>query len=316
MSALPASSRKVSLLVPCFNESDSLDLYFHTVIPILEGAGYPFEIICVDDGSRDDTLSVLDRWHRLDGRVKYISLSRNFGKEKALTAALDFATGDAVIPMDADLQDPPHLILEMLKLWEEGYDVVNAVRLSRSGDSFPKRITANLFYKFIGRISDSQIPSNVGDFRLLSKAPLAAVRSLRETRRFMKGLFSWVGFRVSNVYFERPARAAGETKFNYWRLLNFAVEGIVSFSSFPLRIAGYFGFLLSIISVAYGVYLMVRTMLFGNPVPGYPSLMVALLFVGGVQMFFIGVLGEYLSRIYDEVKQRPLYLVRTARGFE
>jgi glycosyltransferase involved in cell wall biosynthesis len=308
--------KKISLLVPCYNEGTSLDAFFKTILPIIESVDYEFEIVCVDDGSVDNTLKILDDWHHKDKRIKYLTFSRNFGKEKALTAAIDFANGDAVIPIDADLQDPPEIILQMIEKWEQGYEVVNAVRISRDSDTFLKRVTAKLFYKIINLISDNPIPSNVGDFRLIAAGPLNALRSLKESRRFMKGLFSWVGFKVVDVHFERQARIAGTTKFNYWKLFNFAVDGIASFSSFPLRIAGYLGFIISILSLFYGVFLFLRTLILGNTVPGYPSLMVSILFIGGIQLFFIGVLGEYMSRIYDEVKNRPLYLVRFKKGFD
>jgi glycosyltransferase involved in cell wall biosynthesis len=307
--------KMISILVPCYNESESLDSFFKSIFPILEKTGYNFEIVCIDDGSVDNTLEILDHWHIQDRRIKYLSFSRNFGKEKALTAAIDFASGDAVIPIDADLQDPPEIIFEMIKKWEEGFEVVNAVRISRDSDSIIKRLTANLFYKITQKISGIPIQSNVGDFRLISTAPLEAMRSLREVRRFMKGLFSWVGFKVANVYFERQLRVAGRTKYSYWKLFNFAVEGITSFSSLPLRLAGYMGFILSSLSFFYGAFLLIKTLFTGNPVPGYPSLMIVMLFIGGVQVFFIGVLGEYVSRIYDEVKNRPLYIVRIRKGF-
>ena len=308
--------KKISILVPCYNESASLDVFFNTIIPIMERAGYAFEIVCVDDGSLDNTLEILDSWHHKDSRIKYITFSRNFGKEKALTAAIDFANGDAVIPIDADLQDPPEIIFQMIEKWEQGYEVVNAVRILRDSDTVMKRLTAKLFYKIINLISDNPIPSNVGDFRLIAAAPLDAIRSLKESRRFMKGLFSWVGFKVVDVHFERQARVAGTTKFNYFKLFNLAVDGIASFSSFPLRIAGYLGFIISILSMFYGIFIFVKTLILGNVVPGYPSLMVVILFIGGIQLFFIGVLGEYMSRIYDEVKKRPLYLVRLKKGFD
>ena len=306
----------ISILVPCYNEGESLDIFFRAIFSVLERTSYAFEIVCVDDGSHDNTVEVLERWHAQDQRVKYLTFSRNFGKEKALTAGLDYVTGDAVIPIDADLQDPPELIFEMIKKWEEGYEVVNAVRLPRVNDTFVKRVTSALFYKIIEKISDTPISNNVGDFRLISEAPLNALRTLRESRRFMKGLFNWVGFKAVNIYYERQLRVAGQTKFSYWKLFNFAVEGVASFSSLPLRFSGYVGFILSISSILYGSFLVIRTIFFGNSVPGYPSMMVLMLFIGGVQMFFIGVLGEYMSRIYDEVKNRPLYLVRIKKGFE
>jgi glycosyltransferase involved in cell wall biosynthesis len=259
---------------------------------------------------------IITSYARSDPRIKLLNLSRNFGKERALTAGLDYSIGDVVIPIDVDLQDPPELIPEMVRLWTEGFDVVNAVRSSRKEDTLLKRFSAKLFYKAIGRVSDVEIPPNVGDFRLLSRPVVNEIKRLREYRRFMKGIFAWVGFKVASIPYERPRRAAGHTKFNFFKLTNFAIEGIASFSATPLRIASYIGMLLSLCSIIYAIFMIVKTILFGNPVSGYPSLIVSILLVGGIQMLFIGILGEYVGRIYDEVKSRPLYIIKSKVGFD
>lgn len=309
-------TKKLSLLVPVYNESDVIDSFFARVQPILEGLDLEWEVVCVNDGSKDGTLGMLWQWHEKDSRIKVISLSRNFGKERALIAAMDLASGDAVIPIDVDLQDPPELIPQMLEKWEQGFDIVNAVRSSRKGDSLVKRTTAGLFYRIFNYISNFDFPSNAGDFRLLSRRVCDVLRSMRETHRFLKGLSSWVGLPTTTIYFEREARRAGSSKWNYWRLWNYALEGIVSFSTVPLKLASYLGLLTASVSFFYAGFLVIRTLMFGDPVQGYPSLMVALLFIGGVQLIFIGVIGEYIARIHDEVKGRPIYVIDTMRGFE
>lgn len=267
-------------------------------------------MICINDGSKDDTLLQLIALHQRDSRIQIIDLSRNFGKEAALTAGLDAARGDAAIPLDADLQDPPEVIPELIKHWKEGFDVVNAVRLSRDGESWLKRASAHFFYRVINRMSEVDIPADTGDFRLLSRPVLDALQSLPERRRFMKGLFAWVGFRSTNIYYHRAPRHGGKTTWNYWKLWNFAVEGITSFSQVPLQMAAYLGFLVSLLAFLYAIWLVISTLVYGNPVKGYPSMMVTLLFLGGVQLMALGVIGEYLGRIYEESKHRPIYLVR------
>lgn len=251
-----------------------------------------------------------------DPNIKILDLSRNFGKEIALSAGIENTRGEAVIPIDADLQDPPELIAALVTKWKEGYDVVYATRMKREGESFFKRATAGVFYRLIGKLTPVKIPENAGDFRVLSRPAVEALKSLKERHRFMKGLFSWIGFKQTAVLFNREPRHGGKTKWNYWKLWNFALEGITSFSHVPLQVASYLGFLISSISILYGAFLFMRTLLFGNPVPGYPSLMVAMLFLGGVQLMTLGVIGEYIGRIYDESKQRPLYIVRERYGFD
>ncbi|MBU2739724.1 glycosyltransferase family 2 protein [Acidithiobacillus concretivorus] len=300
----------VSIIVPCHNESGNLKILHERVSGIMDACGEPWEMVCVNDGSTDDTLLQLIALHQQDPRIHVIDLSRNFGKEAALTAGLDAAQGDAAIPLDADLQDPPELIPELLAQWRDGYDVVNAVRLSREGESWLKRASAHFFYRAINRMSVVDIPADTGDFRLLSRPVLDALQSLPERRRFMKGLFAWVGFRSTNVYYHRAPRHSGKTTWNYWKLWNFAVEGVTSFSQVPLQLAAYLGFIVSGLAFLYALWLIISTLVYGNPVKGYPSMMVTLLFLGGVQLMALGVIGEYLGRIYEESKHRPLYLIR------
>jgi len=305
-----ADHPEVSLIVPCHNEAENLSALYGRVLAVMEQTGKPWEMVCINDGSKDDTLEQLLALNQKDPRIVVIDLSRNFGKEAALTAGLDHARGDCAIPLDADLQDPPELIPELLAKWHEGFDVVNAVRLSRDGESWLKRASAHAFYRIINRMSDVDIPEDTGDFRLLSRPVLEAIRMLPERRRFMKGLFAWVGFRTASVHYHREPRYAGKTKWNYWRLWNFAVEGITSFSQVPLQLAAHLGLIVSALAFLYAVYLVIGTIVYGNPVKGYPSMMVTLLFLGGVQLIALGVIGEYLGRIYEETKGRPVYLVR------
>lgn len=304
----------VSIIIPCHNEAGNLATLYARVRAVMDPSGESWEMICVNDGSSDDTLLQLITLHRQDPRIRVIDLSRNFGKEAALTAGLDAARGEAAIPLDADLQDPPELIPDLLAHWREGFDVVNAVRLSRDGESWIKRASAHLFYRIINRLSDVEIPPDTGDFRLLSRPVLDTLRTLPERRRFMKGLFAWVGFRSTNIYYHRAPRHTGKTTWNYWRLWNFAVEGITSFSQVPLQLAAYLGVLVSLLAFLYAIWLVARTLIYGNPVKGYPSIMVTLLFLGGVQLMALGVIGEYLGRIYEESKQRPVYLIRQVWG--
>ncbi len=298
-----------------YNEEAVIPVFFRTIIPILEALPVQWEIICVNDGSRDKTLSLLTDYNKNDARIKVINLSRNFGKENALTAGLDHASGEALIPIDVDLQDPPEFIPIMVNAWLAGADIVNAARKDRQTDTWAKRTTSRYFYRIVNLISNVELAQDVGDYRLISRRAADAVRSLRERRRFMKGLFSWVGFSVETIYYDRAPRAAGTTKWNYWKLWNLALEGITSFSTVPLRIATYLGLSAAVLSLTYALYLVLDTLFFGNPVSGYPSLMTAILFLGGVQLIFIGVVGEYVGRIHEEVKQRPIYIVASTKGF-
>ncbi len=306
----------LSLVAPMFNEAENVDAFHARAVAVLEALGEPFEIVLVNDGSKDDTLARLVELHRRDPRVKVVNLSRNFGKEIALSAGLDVASGEAVVPIDADLQDPPELIAEMVARWREGWDVVYAQRTSRSGESWVKRATSFAFYRVMRRLTPIDIPRDTGDFRLMDRRVVTALRELREHHRFMKGLFAWVGFRQVAIPYARDPRHAGQTKWNYLRLWNFAIEGITSFSFVPLQVASYLGGLVALLAFLYGGYFVARTLLFGADVPGYPSLLVIMLFLGGVQLLTLGVLGEYVGRIYAETKRRPLYVVRETLGLE
>lgn len=310
------SSKCLSLLVPMFNEERVIPVFFETVIPVLESTRYCFEVVCVDDGSSDNTLKLLRAQAENDKRIKVVAFSRNFGKEPAMTAALDYATGDAIIPIDADLQDPPELIHDMIARWEQGYDVVFARRAARDADSALKRNTALWFYTLFNKLSDTYIPANVGDFRLLDRKVVAVIKQLPEKDRFMKGLFCWPGFKSTSVDFDRPERADGDTKFNLWQLWNFAISGFASFSTMPIRAGIYVGLMISLLSFVYGLFIITKTLFMGIDVPGYASIMVVVLFLGGIQMFFLGLLGEYIGRIYKEVKNRPLYVVAETIGLD
>lgn len=302
----------LSFVVPCYNEAVNIRALYDRILSVMAPRPETWECVCVNDGSSDDTLDILMALQDKDPRIRVIDLSRNFGKEAALTAGLDHARGNAAIPLDADLQDPPELVPELVARWQAGYDVVNAVRLSRDGEGFVKRASAHAFYRVFNRISKVPIPEDTGDFRLMSRPVLEALRRLPERRRFMKGLFAWVGFRTTSVGYHRAPRLGGKTTWSYVRLWRFALDGVLSFSDAPLRIASYLGLVVSLLSFLYALDLLVRTLLFGNPVKGYPSLMVALLFLGGVQLMALGIIGEYLARVYDEAKGRPVYIARTA----
>ena len=307
---------EISVVVPLYCEESNIEYLFGRLEAVLDQLGLMYEIVCVDDGSYDDTLKELRAQWARNNRIKVVALSRNFGKEVALSAGIDYARGQAVIPIDADLQDPPELIETLVAKWKEGYDVVYAKRRSRQGESWFKKWTANAFYRVIGRMSKVPIPQDTGDFRLLDRRVVDVLVRLPERTRFMKGLFAWVGYRQVEVLYDRDPRYSGETKWNYWRLWNFAVDGIVSFSATPLKVWSYIGITFAILSFLYGSYLFLRTVFFGIDLPGYASLMVAVLFLGGVQMVSLGILGEYLGRVYEEVKGRPLYLVRDTYGIE
>jgi glycosyltransferase involved in cell wall biosynthesis len=312
--SLEPDGPELSIVVPCYNEAANLDTLINRLRGAVDPLNLTYEIICVNDGSRDDTLAGLIAHHQRDPRVKVVNLARNFGKEVALTAGLDYSAGAAVVPIDADLQDPPEIIGELVAKWREGYDVVYATRRSRSGETWLKKFTAYSFYRLIGHLSTIDIPPNTGDFRLMDRRVVEALQQLPERTRFMKGLFAWVGFRQTSVLFDRAERHRGQTTWNYWKLWNFALEGITSFSSFPLKIWSYVGLFFSSLAFIYGSFLIIRTLILGIDVAGYASLMVTLLFLGGIQLISLGVIGEYISRIYEEVKGRPLYLVRDIYG--
>jgi polyisoprenyl-phosphate glycosyltransferase len=302
--------------VPLLNEEAVLPAFFARIEPILAEIGISYEMVFVDDGSTDRTSEILREKTTRDDRIRLIEFSRNFGKEAALTAGLEWASGAAVVPIDVDLQDPPELIAEFVRLWREGYEVIYGKRVSRSSDTELKRKTAGTFYKIFNRIAEYGIEENVGDFRLMSRPVVDATLRLRERNRFMKGLFAWVGFRAIAVEYERPQRAAGATKFNYLRLWNFALDGITSFSTVPLRIWTYLGVMVGFAAFVFMIVVMAQTLILGRDVPGYASLMVVVLFLGGIQLISLGIIGEYLGRIYLESKQRPIYIMRDAVGFE
>ena len=306
----------LSVVVPMYNEEEGAALFFARLEPILQSVTDDYEIICVDDGSSDSTMAILTRQHVRDRRIKVISLSRNFGKDTALSAGLDHARGDAVIPIDADLQDPPELIPAMVTKWREGFDVVFATRAQRDSDDMQKRVSAGLFYRIHNWLADVRIPENTGDFRLMDRRVVDAVKNLPEKTRFMKGLFAWVGFKQTGLNYRREARAAGTTKWRYLKLWNFALDGITGSSTVPLRMWTYFGAAIGLGALGYGAWLVIDTLLNGNAVPGYASIMTAVLFFGSINIMATGVLGEYVGRIYTEVRNRPLYLVRDRSGFE
>lgn len=302
---------KTALLVPVYNEQEVLPLFWDAVQQVLKQLPQEsFEYVFVNDGSSDGTAELLKAWARQNPAVKVISLSRNFGKEAALTAGLvQAAKADAVIILDADLQDPPELIIPFLQKYKEGFDVVYGQRCDRSQDSFLKRFTAGCFYKCYNAVSTRPLPANAGDCRLLSRRAAQAVLALPERERFMKGLFNWVGFPTAAIPFKRQARKAGQTKWNYWRLWNFALEGLTASSTVPLRLWTYFGFSVSGFAFLYALWIAFQKIAYGNPVSGYASLMVAILFFSGVQLISLGIIGEYLGRIFIEAKQRPLYII-------
>jgi glycosyltransferase involved in cell wall biosynthesis len=299
----------LSLVVPVFNEEDSIDIFLDTVAPLMERAGFRFEVVFVNDGSRDDTLGrLLDR-SAADRRLRVVNLSRNFGKEAALTAGIDHAKGDVIVPMDSDLQDPPTLIEPFMARWRDGYDVVYGVRTQRTWDTTAKRLSAGWFYRVFNSMSPVRIPENVGDFRLVDRRAVEVLRQLPERNRFMKGLFAWVGFNSIGVPYERPQRAAGASKFNLWRLWNFAIDGVVSFSTAPLRAWFYVGVAIAAIAVLYALFIVTRVLIFGIDTPGYASLLIAVLLMGAIQLLSLGIIGEYLGRLFVEVKSRPIYVV-------
>ena len=317
MSRVPGrrSEYSLSVVVPMRDEAEVCALFFQRLIPVLEGLTERYEVICVNDGSADRTLDCLHAAHVANRRIKIINLTRSFGKDLAITAGIDAANGDAVIPMDADLQDPPELIPQLIAEWHAGHDMVLAVRNDRGVDAFHRRFAAAIFYWIVGRFSEQPIPADAGDFRLMDRRVVEALKLCPERTRFMKGLFAWVGFLTTTVTYARPARAAGVTKWPSWKLWNFALSGILSFTTLPLRIWTYLGLALALIALADVIHIVARTLVYGVDVPGYASLRVMILFFSGINMIGLGILGEYLSRVFVEVKQRPLYLVRERVGF-
>ena len=312
----------LTVIVPVKDEEEAVGRFVAEVAPLLDrllpadGGAPTWEILFIDDGSEDATLPAIVAANARDPRIHGLSFSRNFGKEAALTAGLDFARGAAVVPMDVDLQDPPQVIGEMLAKWRDGYEVVYGVRRNRRSDSLPKRLTADLYYRAHNYISDDKIPEHAGDFRLLDRKVVDTIKRMPERNRFMKGMFAWGGFKQTAVEYDRVRREVGKTKFNYWKLWTLALDGITSTSTLPLRVWSYIGVVIALVALVYAAFLVIRTTLFGTDVAGYASMMVATLFLGGVQLISLGVLGEYIGRILIEAKQRPIYVVSRRIGGE
>src|SRR5688572_27246205 len=304
---------QLTVVIAAYNEAEALPLLQPRLLAVLDdlarNARIDGRVLYVDDGSADVTWQVLQGFAAADRRVGLLRLSRNFGKEAALTAGLDHVDVGAALILDADGQDPPELIPQFVAKWREGFDDVHGTRLEREGESWLKRATAFGFYRVMGRLSRTPIPADTGDFRLLSPRALAALKQLRERNRFMKGLFGWVGFRQVSIPYHRDARSAGRSKFNFWKLWNFAIEGVTGFSTAPLRVATYIGLATALLAFAYAAWIIAKSMLWGDPVAGWPTMMAVILFLGGVQLIALGTIGEYLGRLYEEAKQRPLYLV-------
>jgi len=306
---------RLAIVVPAYNEVTVLEAFHARLSRVLDELLLQCEVLYVDDGSTDGTWALIETLAARDTRTAALKLSRNFGKEAAMTAGLDHVDADAAVVIDADLQDPPELIPSLVERWREGFDVVYATRTAREGETGFKKLTSTLFYRSMERVSDTRVPRDTGDFRLLSRRALDALRQLRERQRFMKGLFAWIGYRQTAVYYLREPRQGGTSKWSYWRLLQLAVEGFTSFSTVPLRLATWIGLIASLLAFLFGLWVFGKALLFGDPVHGYPSLMVVVLFMGGVQMLALGVIGEYLGRNYAESKQRPLYFIEEKRGF-
>ncbi len=307
--------KTVTVLIPCYNEENSLSILYERLQFVFQNLKeYNFQILLVNDGSTDNTLEKMQELRTKDSSVSYLSLSRNFGKENAMLAGLDYAKGDAVILMDADLQDPPELIPQMMKEWENGYDDVYARRRNRAGETWFKKATAHWYYRILQRFADIEIPADVGDFRLLDRQAVDALCSLREKQRYTKGLFCWIGYNKKELLFDRDPRVAGNSKMNFLKLLGLAVDGITSFSVAPLRLASILGLLISSIAFIYLLFVIGKTLLFGDPVAGYPSMISIILFMGGIQLVVLGIIGEYVGRIFYEAKKRPDYLVSEYNG--
>lgn len=305
----------LSLVVPVMNEEENITPFLEAVFSSLDEHVPRLEILFVDDGSRDSTLNKLRQAAASDPRVRYLSLSRNFGKELAMTAGIDHALGDAVVPIDVDLQHPPEVVLEFVRLWREhGYDMVYGIRHEDNEETAAKKTTSGLFYRVFNRVAHTEIPPGAGDFRLLDRRVVEAMKQLPERNRFMKGLFSWVGFRSIDIPYCQPPRAIGKSRFNYWKLWNFALDGLVGFSTWPLRVWSYIGGAVALLAFVYVLIIITKTLVFGSVTPGYASVMSAVLFFGGMQLLSIGILGEYVGRLFVETKQRPLYLIAEHGG--
>lgn len=307
--------KKISILVPCYNEEKSLPLLHERLKSLMDSMPqYAWEVILVNDGSRDNTIEVARQLRQQDARMCFIDLSRNFGKERAMLAGFDHATGDCMVIMDADLQHPPEVIPEMIKHWEEGYDDVYARRNTRGKESWLRRKLTLAYYGMLQRITSTDILENVGDFRLLDRKCIDAIKEMRECERYTKGLYSWIGFKKKEIFFDQQDRAAGDSSFNFFKLMSLAMQGITSFTTAPLRLATVLGFVVSIVAFIYMCYILVKTIIYGDPVQGYPTLIIVILFLGGVQLLSLGIIGEYLGRIFNETKSRPVYFIREKDG--
>lgn len=301
--------KKVSILIPCYNEEQSLPLLYPELKKLMDDeVMYEWEVLFVNDGSKDNTLNVIKALRSADNRINYVNLSRNFGKENAMLAGFDYVTGDCMVIMDADLQDPPSLIPQMLEYWEQGYQDIYAKRANRGKESWLRKKFSLLFYRILDNSTRFDILQNVGDFRLLDRQCIDALTQLRESERYTKGMFCWIGYRKKEVVFDRGDRIAGESNWNFWSLFNLAIEGITSFTTAPLRFASIAGFIIAVITFLYALYFLTKTLLIGDPVQGFTTLIVVVLFLGGIQLMAIGVLGEYIGRIFNESKNRPTYL--------
>jgi glycosyltransferase involved in cell wall biosynthesis len=308
---------RYSIIAPCFNEEGVLHELQRRIQEVMDQTGELWELVLINDGSRDRTPEIMRELHAADPRIKVVDFARNFGHQIAVTAGLDYAQGDAVIIIDADLQDPPEVILDMIDRWKEGYEVVYAVRTERKGESWFKEFTAKIFYRIIYRITDVDIPLDTGDFRLMDRKVVDAMNQMRERNRFIRGMTSWVGFRQTGVYYVREERYAGETHYPFRKMFKFALDAITSFSYAPLQLATYLGFVIAGLSAIAALLVVLARLFMGtNPFYGQATTLVTVLFLGGVQLITLGIIGEYLGRIYDEIKGRPLYLVREALGFE
>lgn len=304
-------TKKVTILIPSYNEEESIPLLYVELRKVIDTLSqYEWEILFVNDGSKDKTLEVIKVLRTKDERVNYIDLSRNFGKENAMLAGFDYATGDCMIIMDADLQHPPHIISDMLGKWEEGFDDVYAKRLTRGREPWLRKKMSLLFYRILQKSSRIEMLPNVGDFRLLDRKCIDALKQLRESERFTKGLFCWIGFKKTYVEFQQQERVAGSSSWNFLNLLGLGIEGIVSFSTAPLRISTILGFVVSMLAVFYMIYIIIKAVIWGEPVAGYPTILSCILFLGGVQLLCLGIIGEYIARIFNESKNRPIYMVR------
>lgn len=309
--------KKVSIIIPAYNEQESLPLLYEAILKVTDSekmSAYDWEMLFINDGSQDRTLEVLKELRQKDSRVCYVDLSRNFGKENAMLAGFDYATGDCAVLMDADLQDPPQVMVDMLKKWEEGYEDVYAKRVSRGRESWIKKRLSLLFYKLLNKMSKVEMLQNVGDFRLLDRRCVEALRNMRESERYTKGLFCWIGYRKAEVTFDRGDRIAGETSWSFRSLTKLALNGIISFTTAPLHIATWIGLIVSLIAFLYLAFVFIKTLVFGDPVAGFPALMCVILMLGGIQLLCIGIIGEYVARLYNESKGRPVYIAREYNG--